>query len=1030
MSASLSGNYVEYIGTKNFIRDTFPITHKSFPIFKREFDASNSDIVSIGSSTVFIPNHFFVSGEELEYGYDLESFPKHEPIGIATTSVPGIGLTDKLPSKVFVSKINDSSFYLSATPSDSLKTNPIIFNFTSLGIGTAHYLKCKEPNKKVLITIDNVIQTPVVSTSTTTSLTSNLSFFGNIINCQNANSFKTRDLIKIDDEIMRIESVGFGSTNSLLIKRSFMGTGIATHSLGSIITKLSGSFSINDDKITFASAPFGKVPKADPNNPSYVDVTGITTSSTFNGRAFVRSGVPDGNTETYASNYIFDDISNNFTGVTSSFVLKVNGNNILDITEDNPILLLNNVIQFPSRSNIDRNYTLDDDAIETSLYIDNPKLNEENYDINSTGLPVGGRITSVGSSTGIGYQTLRSGIGTVVLGAGNSISSINVEDGGSGYRFNLQNVNVGIITSGKELYYIGYANGNNGIITSVTITKEYYVQNLLDPLPKVIFDNPVGYENIPLIYSNQSQSGIGTGATVDIFVSNNGSVRNFEIKNLGYGYREGDILTIPTELENSIVGIPTNISLPFNEFKVYVEKTYSDSFSGWSVGEFEILDSPKKYFNGTRTIFPITANGILKSIRAAKGSSIDIQSTLIVFLNDILQNPGDGYVFNGGSTIRFTEAPKPEDKCEIMFYRGTKNVDVVDVDVLETIQIGDFVEINSDNFDFDETDRLVKNIISVDTLQTNNYTGPGISTDPTLLRPLKWCKSTEDKIIDGVIATKDRIFYEPLIYPSTNIIQNIGIGTTALIYVENIKTFFDPKNENLDDKFKGKIDIISQTENKFESMQNASYYGDFGKVKNIIPIFVDGSIPALALTLEVNKKYLSELGDPLESSSITVGDYFVISDSNVGYGLTSLTINNQPISIGNTFIDNVYQLYSLKSVGGQIFGSITIFGEEKTPSPTTVEDSSTLIIDDGSTLIVDGEEISMITKVSNHNNLESDLTNSTTNYYGNYSWGKINAFKRLNPKSFEVYNNNGYIGINSSPVVRRSYPLKYSDYLL
>jgi hypothetical protein len=1027
MSAFLSGNYSEYIGTKNYVRDTFPITHNSLPIFKREFDASDSNIVSIGNSSIFIPSHFFMSGEELEYGYDLDSY--HEPIGIANTTVPGIGLTNKLPSKVYVVKINDSSLHLSATAENSLKTNPIIFNFTSLGIGTGHYLKGKNPNKKVLITIDNVIQTPIVSTSATTFLSTNLSFYESIIDCDNARFFSVKDLLKIDDEIMRVESVGFGSLNKLLVKRSFMGTATTAHSAGSKVVKLSGSFSINEDKITFASSPFGDSPKSDPNNPSYVDVLGITTRSTFNGRVFIRSGVPDGAEEVYSSNYIFDDASNNFTGVTSSFTLKIDGENVVGILEDNPILLLNNVIQFPSRSNIDRNYRLEDDSVKTDLYIENPKINQENYDINSTGLPVGGRIVSVGSSFGFGYQPLRSAIGTAVVGIGSTIVSIDVQEGGSGYRNNLQDVYVGIITTGTNVYPIGIASISNGSVSSVTITDEYYLQNPLEQNSRVIFDNPVGYENIPLIYSNQSQPGIGTGAIIDIFVSNNGSVRNFELKNLGYGYKEGDILTIPTELQNSIIGIPTDTSLQFEEFQIYIDQVYSDSFSGWSVGEFEILDSPKKYFDGVRTTFPISANGIQKSIRTAKGSPIDIQSTLVVFLNDILQNPGSGYFFNGGSLIRFAEPPRSEDKCEILFYRGTKDIDVVDVDILETIQIGDFVDIESDDFNYDQNRRLVKDIISVDTLQTNNYPGPGVNSSTTYLRPIMWCKSTEDKIVDNITASKSRISYEPLIYPSTNIIQNVGVGTTALIYVENIKTIFDPSGENLDDKFKGKIDIISQTENKIERMQNAKYYGDFGKVTRVIPIFVETTKPALALSLNIEKSSILE--DSLETTSLSVGDYFTIKNSNVGFGLTSLTVSDQQISIGTTFIDNVYQVYSLDAVGEQIFGSITVNGIINYPSPTTMEDSSSLIVDDGSELTIDGESIRIITKVFNHNNLQSSLLQSTIgDYFGDYSWGKINAFKRPDPKSFEVYNNNGNIGINSSPVVRRTYPLKYSDYLL
>lgn len=1031
MSAFLSANYTEYIGTKNAIKTTFPITHRGIPIFKRQFDASSSSVVSVASSSIFIPNHFFVSGEEIEYSYELDGI--NEPIGISTISIVGIGTTDKLPSKVFVNKINDSYISLSVSAEDSLKINPIIINFNSLGVGTSHYLRSKYPNKKVLVTIDNVIQTPIVSTSITTFIKNNISSLDSIIECDNVNEFAVSDILKIDNEIVRVESVGFAGTNNLFVKRGFMGSQVAIHSLGSTVSKLSGSFNIHEDEITFATPPFGSTPKTNPNDPSSIDFTGITTRSTFSGRVFIRSGVPNGTSETYSGNYIFDDISTNFTGITSSFALTVDGNSITNISEDNSILLLNNVIQFPSRNNIDRNYNLFDDGFDTYLNIENAKINQENYDINSTGLPVGGRIVSIGSSSGSGYQPLVVASGKANISSG-SISSITIDSGGSGYRAGFQTVSVGIVTDNLKIVPIGYANVQSGIVTSVIIENSLSGLSTSN-IPKVVFDYPVGYENIPLIYSSQSPVGIGTGAKVDIFVSNNGTVRNFVLKNNGYGYKVGDILTIPTEIQNSIIGIPTNTTQSFNEFLIYIEETYEDTFAGWSVGEFQILDSPQKYFNGTRTNFPIMVDGELKSIRTYTGSPIDIQSTLLVFYNDTLQDPGSNYYLTGGSIITFAEAPKADDKCEILFYRGTKDIDVVDVDILETIQIGDTLQIQSDEELLNQDIRLVKEIVAVDIIKTNNYQGSGISEDTNLLRPVKWCKMLEDSIIDGNVASKSRIINEPLIYPNTTIIQNVGIGTTALIYVENVKTFFDNKSENLDDKFKGKVEIISQVENKLEYLENVSYYGDFGRVTSLIPFFVGiSSYPALAVTLSIDKDsaLLNDqiVDDKLDFSSLNVGDYFTIKNSNVGYGLTTIDISGSIISTGSTFIDNVYQVYSLESIGETIFSSITVSGNVTYASPTILETGSSLIVDDGSELTIDGEEIRIITRVLDHNNINQDLSEATSSYYGDYSWGKLLAFRRPNPKSFNVETNDGSINLETSPVVRRSYPLKYSNYLL
>ena len=39
--------------------------------------------------------------------------------------------------------------------------------------------------------------------------------------------------------------------------------------------------------------------------------------------------------------------------------------------------------------------------------------------------------------------------------------------------------------------------------------------------------------------------------------------------------------------------------------------------------------------------------------------------------------------------LRFTEPPKIGDTSKILFYRGSGSIDVVDVDILETVKIGD-----------------------------------------------------------------------------------------------------------------------------------------------------------------------------------------------------------------------------------------------------------------------------------------------------------------------------------------------------
>ena len=59
-----------------------------------------------------------------------------EAIGIATTSVAGIGTTDKLPSTLYVVKVNESTVKVAENAANALNANPVVFDITSVGIGT------------------------------------------------------------------------------------------------------------------------------------------------------------------------------------------------------------------------------------------------------------------------------------------------------------------------------------------------------------------------------------------------------------------------------------------------------------------------------------------------------------------------------------------------------------------------------------------------------------------------------------------------------------------------------------------------------------------------------------------------------------------------------------------------------------------------------------------------------------------------------------------------------------------------------
>jgi hypothetical protein len=83
-------DYGTYEGTEVSVKRSFDLTHNQNPIFLRYFDGSDSDIVNIVTDTIRIPDHFFVTGEEVKYSY--AGAGTTQAIGIGHNVVTGIGI--------------------------------------------------------------------------------------------------------------------------------------------------------------------------------------------------------------------------------------------------------------------------------------------------------------------------------------------------------------------------------------------------------------------------------------------------------------------------------------------------------------------------------------------------------------------------------------------------------------------------------------------------------------------------------------------------------------------------------------------------------------------------------------------------------------------------------------------------------------------------------------------------------------------------------------------------------------------------
>jgi hypothetical protein len=641
---------------------------------------------------------------------------------------------------------------------------------------------------------------------------------------------------------------------------------------------------------------------------------------------------------------------------------------------------------------------------------------------------------------------------------------------------------------------------------------------LVNGFNKVVFDDPESYSNLNLEYSDTS-SGVGTNATIDVVVGQGSSVVNFTIQNTGSGYGNLQKLTVPI---GGTTGIPTDPSKTFREFTVDIEKIFNDEFTAWSVGQLEVLDNIERFIDGSKTDFELTLNNASTSIAAKKGSKIDVQDLLLVFVNNIPQVPGKGYKFPGGSVITFTEAPKVGDTVEIIFYKGTSGQDVVERKVIETVKPGDDLTIgrltSQDNW-LQEVARVPISVDSTDRVSTPPYYGPGNSSNSSLERPINWCRQTEDKIINEKGVGKDREIYEPVINPYSPIIKSVGIGSTV-IYVENARPYFDPQDEvnqlpallvDSDFAFQKKVKFDSQ-EDKIGAAGTAIVSG-LGTISSVAistggvgystatvsfattslggnevgvgststtafgsPIIgAAGTITGIAITSvgagytssnppavlispptiseEENKvdyyqgdsgiivgfgtttigagttnyQLIFDLHIPLTSdlrdssiagtavtiSGISTGDFFIVNDSTVGSATTSINsvdTGGAVIGVGTQFLNNVYEVNNYEIV----------------QAPTGVETTGVGI---GTTHLN-----RVFVKVTNFNTWSGQWPSftgagiQTGNYFGSYSWGKINLTSRSESIAYNAYTLGGTGGISTSTVVRRSQSLKYKDY--
>ena len=1068
------------IGTTNFNLFT-----GGDSLFHREFDPST---INTTNHQLTIPNHNFNTGERLIY----KPHSGQSPIGIGTTSDTntGVAATTLLPSEIFAIKVDNDKVKIAIAASFASAGVAVSFTNTS-GIGNTNtiFVPSDDATIRTLISIDNMIQSPVgFSTIISVGLSTAVGLSTDIIFLNDVSEISGKSLIQIEDEIVKVNLVGVGSTNSLNVIRGEMGTVSAAHTVGAAVTVVKGDYRIDQGRIYFSEAPYGPTASS-----------GIVTFSTFSGRAYYRLD--------YTTNLIIDDISDRFDGSTDKFAITSRGNDISGITSEKfGTLLINNIFQKPFYGDVGDINKSDYRLVGSGQTIDftGSSLDKD--------LPRGGIINEFDVGIGSGYQIPRKAIFTAVVSAGGTIQSVGIASGGAGY---LANPLVSVSsTTGVGAAISAFVTA--GVVTSVTINNPgtgYTSTGISTGINFVTVAPPSPYKNIPL------SGGNGSGATMDVVVGTGGSIISFNMSNRGIGYEIEDTLQLTT--------LPFQVGIGTSAFNITVKNKFQDKFSGWTFGQLLELDDFSSQFNGFRKSFLLTRTITDKqyySIVAREGSGIILKNNFLVFINDILQIPDKDYTFESGTRFSFKEAPKSGSKFKIYFYTGS-NDDFVETDVDETIKPGDelrlqyfseetvnsgivtatphnlvdtvtivnsgtgysigeevellggsdesgigntgfprnpnadLVKLKIDSIsssvdengdplgevtgvsiintgtlytsgiknaiggsgsnlsvrvtidddskvrtesrivedkESEQSNRVVYELIASDTVETTTYSGVGISTDPDFSRPVMWRKQTTDVVIDGQSISKERNSLEPQILPTTGIIKSISSSDTKICVKD---TWLFQQVDNLG-QTQNDISIVGLgTTAVVETIERVTYAGDYGIVVGIGVSSVGINTSGPALFFEIKPDPTEDFGiysqnpgstNKITRSGISTGDYFVIENTFIGNGITGIrTTSSGPetVSIGNSFLDNVYYVEHFVSVG------------------------------------------SSITRIfANVNSVSGINTAGLSTHFksGNYSWGAINVSRSSTSKPFTFHNQNGLLGIETSAQIVRTLPLRTS----
>ena len=543
-------------------------------------------------------------------------------------------------------------------------------------------------------------------------------------------------------------------------------------------------------------------------------------------------------------------------------------------------------------------------------------------------------------------------------------------------------------------------------------------------------------------------------------------VSDFSIKGAGYAFQLGDVF--------APVGLVTakGLKKPLKPFELEVVEVFSDKFASWQFGQLDFIDPIDVLQDDVRTVFPLFYNAELVSFQLDTNDNdsklIDIDSVLIVFINGVLQEPSKAYIFDGGSSVQFLEAPKVEDKVSIFFYNGTRNIDSVETDVAETIKVGDTLSVRKaagiDTSVNQSEGRIVYDIAASDKIETDVYSDVGI--DEFNDRNINWTKQKRDLIINGRLVSKSRDSIEGMVFPTSRIIRDVNIGDTDIL-LDNGQFFNYEENES--SVVTAYVDGVVLDDINIVSAAATATVDSNGKVTatNITNAGIGYTTATVDIKFSSPKFIGVGIGTTATgTATITNGSVSSISVTNVGLGYTnSLNIPVPPqiiIPQPRLIREVVTNIQSVQGNTGIITGISTVAGIG-TDLAIKFFTNNTLDLQVGYHIVVTDTTVgSGVTSIYTHDNdiigvgtefvdniyrvhqipvaneivcnIKSDtvttgiqtLGTSIYNPNGYYSWGRLTNFVRdTEPIAIGISGRTVTSGLSTYPLIqRRGYGLR------